>query len=199
MRLARPLLPALLLLAATAMPAMAHTTGSAHVHGGLLAGLTHPFSGWDHLLAMLAVGAWASQLGGRAVLAAPAAFVAALVLGAVLAMGGVELPAVETGILASLVVAGLLIALAVRLPLVAGVGIVALFGLFHGHAHGTELPGSASPIAYSLGFVIATGSLHLAGIALSLLTRWRHGRRLVQACGAGIAALGLYFLVQALP
>lgn len=195
MRLARPLLPALLLLAATAMPAMAHTTGSAHIHGGLLAGLAHPFSGWDHLLAMLAVGAWASQLGGRAVLAAPAAFVAALVLGAVLAMGGVELPAVETGILASLVVAGLLIALAVRLPLVAGVGIVALFGLFHGHAHGTELPEAAAPALYALGFVTASVILHVIGVGLGTAARSARAERLLRFGGGAVAAAGVLALI----
>lgn len=184
---------AVLLLSAVAGPAAAHTFGAAGA--GLAHGFLHPLGGWDHLLAMLAVGVWAAQLGGRAVWAAPAAFVTGLVLGAVSGMAGIGLVAVETGILASLVIVGLLIALAIRLPLAAGLALVALFGLVHGHAHGTELPEAASPVLYGLGFVSASILLHLAGVALGT-TAWRYALPLLPRLGGGaVAAAGLLGLV----
>lgn len=180
---------ALLALLALPGPAAAHTFGA--TGAGLAEGFLHPLGGWDHLLAMLAVGVWAAQLGGRAVWAAPAAFVGGLVLGAVLGMAGVELVAVETGILASLVVVGLLIALAVRLPLPGGLALVALFGLVHGHAHGTELPEAASPLLYGIGFVSASILLHAIGVALGTAAR-RWALPLLPRLGGGaVAAAGL--------
>lgn len=187
------LVAALLLLSISADPAFAHTGGAAG--GGLAQGFLHPLGGWDHLLAMLAVGVWAAQLGGRAVWAAPAAFVGGLVLGAILGMGGIELVAVETGILASLVIVGLLIALAIRLPLAGGLALVALFGLVHGHAHGSELPETASPVYYALGFVSASILLHLLGVALGTAAR-RYALPLLPRLGGGaVAAAGLLGLV----
>lgn len=184
------LLPFLALpLVALAGPAEAHTFGAGGA--GLTQGFLHPLGGWDHLLAMLAVGVWASQLGGRAIWAAPAAFVGGLLFGAILGMAGVELVAVETGILASLVVVGLLIALAVQLPLPAGLVLVACFGLVHGHAHGTELPETAAPALYALGFVSASVLLHLAGVGLGLAAR-RWALPLLPRLGGGaVAAAGL--------
>jgi urease accessory protein len=184
---------ALLVLSALPDPAAAHSVGPAGA--GLAEGFLHPLGGWDHLLAMLAVGVWASQLGGRAVWAAPAAFVAGLLSGAVLGMAGVELVAVEAGILASLVIVGLSIALAVRPPLPAGLGLVALFGLVHGHAHGTELPETAAPALYALGFVTASILLHLAGVAVGTGAR-RYALPLLPRLGGGaVAAAGLVGLV----
>jgi urease accessory protein len=184
---------ALLVLSALPDPAAAHSVGPAGA--GLADGFLHPLGGWDHLLAMLAVGVWASQLGGRAVWAAPAAFVAGLLSGAVLGMAGVELVAVEAGILASLVIVGLSIALAVRPPLPAGLGLVALFGLVHGHAHGTELPETAAPALYALGFVTASILLHLAGVAVGTGAR-RYALPLLPRLGGGaVAAAGLVGLV----
>jgi urease accessory protein len=110
----------------------------------------------------------------------------------------VPLPAVEIGIAASAIVLGALVALAARPPLWVAAVVVGAFAIFHGHAHGTELPESASPLAYSLGFVIATGLLHAGGIGISLLHRWRHGAVVVRACGAAIAAGGVFFLARAL-
>lgn len=187
------LVAALLLLSASAHPAFAHTYGAAGA--GLAHGFFHPLGGWDHLLAMLAVGVWAAQLGGRAVWAAPAAFVGGLVSGAIIGMAGIELAAVETGILASLVVVGLLIALAIRLPLAGGLALVAVFGLVHGHAHGTELPETASPVLYGIGFVAASILLHLAGVALGTAAR-RYALPLLPRLGGGaVAAAGLLGLV----
>jgi len=184
-----------LLLATFGAPAWAHTADG--VAGGFISGFLHPLAGWDHVIAMVAVGLWGAFLGRPALWLLPVVFPMVMALGGALGVVGVPLPGVEIGIALSAIVLGGMVALAARPPLVVAALIVGVFAIFHGHAHGTELPGSASPVAYSLGFVIATGGLHAAGIALSLVTRWRYGRELVRACGAGIAALGFYFLIQA--
>lgn len=169
--------------------ARAHTPGA--VGAGLVEGFAHPLSGWDHLLAMLAVGVWAAQLGGRAIWAAPAAFLGGLLAGGLLGMGGVALVAVEAGILASLVVVGASIALAVRPPLVVGLLLVALFGLLHGHAHGTELPQTTDPLAFVAGFVSASILLHLLGVGAGVAAR-RFASPLVPRIGGGaVAAAGI--------
>jgi urease accessory protein len=177
-------LTALCLFAGTAS---AHTGN--HTVTGFASGLAHPLSGLDHLLAMIAVGLWAAQQGGRAMWAVPAAFVGAMMLGGGLAWAGLSLPHVETGIAASVLVLGLLIATRRQLAVTAGMAIAAGFALFHGYAHGLEMPQAASPALYALGFVLATAFLHGAGIAGS-----RIGRCAMQAAGAGIAAGGLAML-----
>jgi urease accessory protein len=150
------------------VPALAHAhTGVGHSHG-FLDGLNHPVHGLDHLLAMIAVGLWAAQLGGRAIWAVPASFVGVMALGGLLGVAGWPLPMVETGILLSVFLLGLLIAFAVRLPLWAGAALVAFFALFHGYAHGAEMPAGASSAWYAGGFVLATAALHLAGIGLGI-------------------------------
>jgi urease accessory protein len=188
----------LVLLAFTlaAGPALAHTEAGAA--GGFLAGLLHPLAGWDHVIAMVAVGLWGAFLGAPAVWLLPVVFPLVMTLGGALGVAGVPLPGVELGIALSAIVLGALVAGAVRAPIWAAAVVVGAFAIFHGHAHGTELPNAASPLAYSLGFVVATGSLHAAGIGLSLLTRWQGGTRLVRALGVGIAGLGLWFLARAL-
>ncbi|WP_249695804.1 HupE/UreJ family protein [Stappia sp. WLB 29] len=150
-------------LALTATPALAHLNPGEH--GSFAAGFSHPLFGADHILAMIAVGLWAWQIGGRAVALVPAAFVGTMLLGFVLALAGIPLPFVEPAILASVVALGLLVALAVRLPLAGSAAIVAAFALFHGHAHGGEI-GAATEFAYGAGFALATALLHAAGIAL---------------------------------
>lgn len=171
---------------ALAAPAHAHTFGAAGA--GLADGLAHPLTGLDHLLAMLAVGLWAGQSGGRARWALPAVFVAAMVAAGGLAMAGLALPMVEPMIAASVLVLGLLVLAAWRLPLAAGIGLVAAFAAFHGHAHGAELPEAAMPGLYALGFAAATVALHGVGLGLSLGLR---NAVLTRALGAGIAAAGL--------
>lgn len=165
-------------------------TVSAHSgsHGvsGFAGGLAHPLLGLDHLLAMIAIGLWAAQQGGRALWAVPAAFVGAMLLGGGLAWAGLSLPHVETGIAASVLVLGLLIATRRQWALVAGMATAAGFALFHGYAHGLEMPPAASPVPYVLGFMLATGFLHGVGIAGGLI-----GRHATQAAGVGIAATGL--------
>lgn len=159
---------ALGLLVLVPSAASAHTgAGPAH---GLLHGLTHPFLGWDHVLAMIAVGLLAGQRGGRAVWALPLAFVAAVVAGGAAAMAGLQVTGIEAGIVASLVVLGALVALAVRFPLAAGMTAVAAFALFHGHAHGAEMP-ATSGLFYGLGFAASTAMLHALGIAVVAAAR----------------------------
>jgi urease accessory protein len=153
------------LLAAMAAPAFAHINPLEH--GSFTTGLTHPFSGIDHILAMVAVGLWAAQIGGRARGIVPASFVTMMGAGFLLAMNHIPLPFVEPGILASVVGLGLLVALAVRLPLAAGAAVVGLFALFHGHAHGGEM-GAATPISFAIGFMIATAILHGIGLGLGM-------------------------------
>jgi urease accessory protein len=169
--------------------AEAHLIGE---HGaGFAAGIVHPLSGLDHLLAMIAVGIWAAQLGGRAVWAVPAAFVGSMVVGGILAVTGVPLPLVEPGILGSVLLFGLLIATAARVPTVVGMAIVGLFALFHGHAHGTELPQAANPATYALGFLLATSVLHAVGLGLALMLGRVAPKPALRVIGGGIAAAGL--------
>jgi urease accessory protein len=189
---AKPLLAsslALVLVTATASGAAAHTFGAQGA--GLAQGFLHPFGGIDHLLAMVAVGLWAAQRGGRALWAVPASFVAMMALGGVAGASGVTLPLVELGIAVSLVVLGAAVAFSIRLPVAAAAALVGLFALFHGHAHGAELPETASALEYGLGFVVATASLHGLGVAIGVLLKRDAGKLLVRIGGAGIAATGL--------
>lgn len=165
------------------------------VAGGFLSGFMHPLSGIDHLLAMVAVGIWGATLGRPLVWALPVAFPMLMVVGGVLGIAKVPLPYVEIGIAVSVVVLGVSIAAAWRAPLVLAVGIVAVFGVFHGYAHGTELPETAAPAAYAAGFVISTGLLHLAGIAIGLLKILPHGAQALRVSGGLIAATGVWILL----
>jgi urease accessory protein len=190
-------MPKRLLLAAAAllagaMPALAHLDPAEH--GSVLAGVTHPLFGLDHILAMVAVGLWAAQLGGRAVFAVPAAFVSTMLLGFVGGLSGLSLPLVEPVIAASVLALGLLVASSARLPVGLGAGLVGAFALFHGVAHAGEL-GGAGAWQFGLGFVAATAALHAAGIALGLgLSRFT-GALLPRALGAGTALAGLALMV----
>ncbi|MFM9847510.1 MAG: HupE/UreJ family protein, partial [Hyphomicrobiaceae bacterium] len=150
--------------------------------------------GLDHVVAMVAVGLWGAFLGMPAIWLLPIVFPLIMALGGALGVIGVPLPGVEFWIASSAIVLGLCVALALRPPLWVAAFIVAAFAVFHGHAHGTELPEAANPLAYALGFVIATGLLHLCGIGFGLLSRWTAGRYAVRAGGAAIAAVGLAFL-----
>ena len=179
-----------------AAPALAHETGGEAA--GFLAGLGHPVSGLDHVLAMLAVGLWGAQLGLPALWMLPVAFPMMMAMGGTLALIGLPLPGVEVGIALSAVVLGALILLEARPPLVAALMIVGLFALFHGHAHGTELPEGQNGLLYSIGFVASTGALHAIGIAIGTVHRWEWGRRALRLTGAVVAAGGAYFLVRAL-
>ena len=168
--------------------AEAHTFGSQGA--GLMAGLTHPFVGLDHLLAMIAVGIWAGQLGGRAVWLIPLTFVSVMTAAATLASFGLLLPLMEPAIACSVLVLGLLIAGSVRLPTSVGALLVSLFAVFHGYAHGLELPQAASPILYGAGFVLATALLH--GLGIGFASNSRQHKMLQRIAGYSlIAASGL--------
>lgn len=183
------------LAAGAALPAAIVAAGGSGT--GFAAGLAHPIGGLDHLLAIFAVGLWAAQTGGRALWAVPAAFMSAMVAGGGLGLAGIGLPGIEFGILASLLVLGGVVALKVRPRMVAAVALVAAFALFHGHAHGAEMPDAASPAVYAAGFLLATAILHIAGIAAAQVVAQAfrtHGDRLVRAMGAAIAACGAILL-----
>jgi urease accessory protein len=166
------------------------------VTGGFLGGFAHPLFGADHVIAMVAVGLWGAFLGQPAIWRLPVVFPLVMALGGVLAILGLPLPGVEVGIAASAVVLGLMVALAARAPLWLAGLLVGGFAVFHGNAHGSELPPGADAVAYSAGFVIATGLLHLAGIGFGLLARWPAGQLAVRTAGGAIALGGLAFLVR---
>jgi urease accessory protein len=184
--------PLALFAACLLAPGLAHAhTGSGGI-GGFPTGFLHPLSGIDHVLAMLAVGMWGAQLGAPAIWVLPVAFPLVMSLGGVAGILGLPLPSVEWGIALSVIVLGSAIAFDRRPPLaVAGV-LVAFFAIFHGYAHGTELPHQAGAVAYSAGFVMATGMIHLMGIGIGLVTRLPQGLRLLRAGGSAIAVTGLY-------
>lgn len=194
---------AIIILAAvsvlTPVAALAHT-GAGDTHG-VVHGFMHPVTGLDHVLAMVAVGILAALLGGRATWLVPASFVALAAAGGLLGVQGVPVPFVEFGISASVVLLGLAIALQARLPLGWTVGLVGLFGLYHGYAHGAEMPADASGFAYGAGFLAATAMLHIAGIGLGLgiahMAR-RSATRFAQAGGAAIALAGIVLLARGL-
>lgn len=177
---------------ATAAPAMAHTGEG--LAGGFAGGFMHPLLGPDHIAAMLAVGLWGAFLGAPAIFLLPVVFPLVMAFGGVLGILGVPLPGVEIGIAVSAIVLGLMVALAARPHLAIAAILVGIFAIFHGHAHGTELPDGANALAYAIGFVIATGLLHLAGIGFGMLTQYRGWRLAVRAAGGVIAIAGLAFL-----
>lgn len=184
-----------LLAAALLAPCLAHAHAEAGAVGGFVSGFLHPISGWDHIAAMVAVGIWGAFLGAPAMWVLPVIFPMVMAFGGALGVLGVPMPGVETGIALSGIVLGGMIVFAARPPLwVAGV-LVAIFAVFHGYAHGAELPHAANAVTYAVGFVIATGLLHLGGIAIGLLIRWKWGRVAVRTTGGVIAATGFAFLL----
>lgn len=182
--------PALaVLFLALAGPAAASDVTEA---GGFASGFLHPILGFDHFLAMVAVGLLSVQIGGRAIVTVPAAFVAFLAAGGGLGLAGIPLPAVEGAIALSVLALGLAIALSLALPLAAAMLAVGFFALFHGHAHGAEIPALAEPLAYVAGFVLASAALHLAGVGLGFLAGRPQARALI---GAGCAGIGLHLVL----
>lgn len=190
-RLAPIALTILLLLSG---PAFAHT--EVGVPGGLVSGFLHPLTGLDHLVAMVAVGIWGAQLGQPATWVLPVCFPTVMAIGGVMGVLGVPLPATEIVVAASALVLGFAVAMSLRVPFWAAAILVSVFAVFHGYAHGTELPGAANALAYGAGFVTATGLLHAAGIGIGVLIRWPTGAYAVRAVGAAIAGLGGVFLLS---
>ena len=187
----------LITVALTLIPAaaLAHT-GAGDVHG-FASGFAHPFGGLDHVLAMVTVGILAWQLGGRALVLVPATFVLVMAAGAALGMAGIPLPSVELGIAASLIVLGGMVAFARKAPLAIVIGLVGLFAILHGHAHGTEMALDAGASAYALGFMLATALLHIGGIALGCaIGRIADGRAAYRLGGALVALAGVAILTQ---
>lgn len=176
----------------SAGPAAAHVGGG--LAGGFGSGFAHPLLGLDHIAAMVAVGLWGAFLGAPAIWVLPIVFPLVMAFGGILGILGVPLPGIEIGIAISAVVLGLMVALAVKPHLAIAAIIVGAFAIFHGYAHGTELPEDSNAVAYSAGFVIATGVLHLCGIAIGLLTHWPAGRIAVRFAGSAIAVAGLVSL-----
>ncbi|MDX6805914.1 HupE/UreJ family protein [Terrihabitans rhizophilus] len=186
---------ALMLAAIPLAPAFAHTgTG---VAGGLTSGFLHPLTGPDHLVAMIAVGLWGAQLGKPAIWVLPITFPLVMAIGGLIGLSGMELPLVEFIIAFSGLALGAMVALNVRPPLAISSALVALFAIFHGYAHGRELPEAADATAYAVGFVVATGMLHLVGILIGALITRPAGAGIVRACGAAIGCVGLYFMLAA--
>lgn len=185
---------ALLLLTQSA--AWAHTGAGAI--GGFISGFTHPLYGWDHVAAMVAVGILGAFLGRPAIWVLPVVFPLVMAVGGVFGILGLPMPGIEPGIALSSIVLGGLIVLAVRPPLWVAAVLVAGFAIFHGYAHGAELPNAANPLAYSAGFVFSTGMLHLFGIAIGELIRWPWGKLAARAAGGIIALTGIGFLTGVL-
>ena len=177
-------------------PALAHPGHFAD--DSFSAGIAHPFGGLDHIAVMIAVGLWAALKGGRALWVWPAAFVGVMLVGGALGMAQVHLPFVEPGILASVVVLGLLVALAVDLPVVTGAVIVGVFALFHGHAHGSEVSESISGAEYMAGFALATATLHLVGIGFALTMTRVHWRLAIRVAGGLCVGVGAALCVGAM-
>lgn len=189
------------LLAAITLGAPAQL--SAHIVSGqaidLVTGLQHPWSGLDHVAAMIAVGIWGAQLGPPAIWLLPVTFPLVMAAGAMLGLLGVPLPGIELGIASSAILLGTMVGREVRPRLLVAAFLVAFFAIFHGHAHGTELPPGQSGLLYSMGFVVGTGVLHGLGITLGLLHRWPAGRLALRGAGVVIAVAGLVFFWQAIP
>jgi len=185
-------LAAMLLLAAPLAFGHAETGAAA----GFVSGFLHPLAGPDHLIAMVAVGLWGAFLGAPAIWQLPVVFPLVMAIGGVLGIAGVPLPLVEVAIAASAIVLGLMVVLGARPPLWVAAALVGGFAVFHGHAHGAELPHAANAAGYSAGFVVATGLLHLAGIGFGMLVRWPAGRVAVRTLGGLISVGGCLFLLR---
>jgi urease accessory protein len=192
--------PAGRVAATLALIVSAHSTAIAHTGSAssdFIGGFAHPLFGRDHMVAMVAVGLWGACLGAPAVWMLPVVFPIVMAFGGVMAILGVTLPGVEVAVALSAIVLGVMVALAARPPLVWAAAITGAFAIFHGAAHGAELPPGANAVGYCVGFVAATGLLHLTGIAFGLLARRPRGRIAVRAAGGVIALAGLVFLLQA--
>jgi urease accessory protein len=192
----RDILTAALFVLAAAAPATAHPqTGQAQ---GFLTGARHPVSGLDHVLAMICVGVWGAQLGSPAIWLLPVTFPMVMALGGFLGLIGIPLPGVEVAVSLSSVLLGVMVARAAKPPLAVAAVLVGFFAIFHGHAHGTELPAGQSGLAYSIGFVTATGCLHGIGIAIGEVNRWPAGRVLLRGAGIAVAIAGAALVWSAL-
>lgn len=191
-------IPVLALFALLPGLALGHVEPGVVGDGGFASGLIHPVTGLDHVVAMVAVGLWGAILGAPAIWVLPIAFPLIMTVGAVLGILDVPVPGIDLGIAASAIVLGTMVATDARPPLAIAFALIAFFAIYHGHPHGAALPDFGVPILYAAGFVVATGLLHVAGIAFGLLYRWPAGEIAVRALGVAIAAAGGYFLLLAI-
>lgn len=191
-----PRLLAAAVVATVSAPALAHVEAGQAT--GLLSGFLHPISGLDHVLAMVAVGLWGAILGAPAIWVLPIAFPLVMAMGALLGFLGVPLPGVEYGIAASAILLGAAVAFEVRPPVAFAALLVGVFAIFHGYAHGSELPPGQSALLFSMGFVIATGALHAVGIGIGALKGRVWGGAVLRAAGSMVAAGGAFFMWKAL-
>lgn len=189
-------IPVLIFLLLCAPAAFAHPQKGDAV--GFLTGFRHPISGLDHVLAMVAVGLWGAQLGRPAIWLLPVAFPMVMAMGGMLGLMGVPLPGTEYGIAFSAIMLGAAVMFEVRPPLAVAAILVGVFAIFHGHAHGTELPAGQSALLYSMGFVIATGCLHAVGIGIGTVHRWGWGQKALRVAGCLVAGGGVFFLWKAI-
>lgn len=181
-----------------AITLMCFATSTAQAHANAQAGWMHPLSGMDHLLAMISVGAWSSQLGGRAIWIVPSAFVCFMFLGGLVGFEHFELPMTEIGVSLSVVLLGLAISVRQRLPVFVAAAATGLFGVFHGYAHGYEMPLMQNKVAYTLGFLTTTATLHLVGaIGAHLMLKKTWGDKTLRLLGVISAACGVYLLATA--
>jgi urease accessory protein len=187
--------PILIFVMLCATSALAHPQKGEAV--GFLTGFRHPISGLDHVLAMIAVGLWGAQLGSPAIWLLPVAFPMVMAVGGMLGLMGIPLPGTEYGIALSAMLLGAAVLLELRPSLRIAVLLVGFFAIFHGHAHGTELPPGQSALLYSMGFVIATGCLHAVGIGIGTVHRWGWGQKLLRAAGGLVTMGGVFFLWKA--
>jgi urease accessory protein len=178
-----------------AVPAFGHPQKGEAV--GFLTGFRHPISGFDHVLAMVAVGLWGAQLGTPAIWLLPVAFPMVMAVGGMLGLMGVPIPGIEYGIALSAIMLGAAVMFEYRPKLGIAAALVGFFAVFHGHAHGTELPPGQSAMLYSIGFVMATGCLHAVGIGIGTVHRWDWGKKALRAAGALVAVGGVFFLWRA--
>ena len=185
-----------LILLICAMPAVAHPQKGEAV--GFLTGFEHPISGWDHILAMVAVGLWGAQLGAPAIWLLPVAFPMVMAVGGMLGLMGIPVPGVEYGIAVSAILLGAVVMFEIKPRLGIAAALVGFFAIFHGHAHGTELPPGQSALLYSLGFVIATGTLHAIGIGIGTVHKWDWGKKALRLAGALVTVGGAFFLWRAI-
>ena len=176
---------------------LAHVESGIKGDGGFISGLSHPVTGVDHILAMVAVGLWGAILRAPAIWLLPVVFPLIMTVGAVLGVLDIQLPGIDIGIAASAIFLGLMVAFNVRLPLIIAFSAISIFAVFHGHPHGTALPDFGVPLHYAFGFVLSTGLLHLSGILLGCLYKWPAGQMIVKSFGVMIALGGLYFLINA--
>lgn len=184
------------ILAILLTPALAQAHETAHF-GGLASGLSHPVLGLDHLLAMLSVGILSAQMGGRAIWSVPSAFVGVMLVGGLMGIYGVPFLSVELGIAVSVLVLGIALAAEKKLPTSLAILAVAFFALFHGHAHGTEMPEIAAPALYALGFIIGTAAIHTAGVLIGLIAKgFTNGPHLLRYLGASIAGIGFHLIIM---